>query len=569
MVFKKIKTVVSILSCFFLCTSFHLQDDTIDHFTPVKQFEWLKEFKEISECFSIDYLEKTKGKTFDSSGIFMSDGKYHPVNIFHYGISCFDVYRKTGNIEYKKKCLDQFKYFTDTSKYVLKEDGSIAFPYKVGWRDLKPPWFSGLAQAEGILYLIRYFYLTKDEKALEYIQRVKKFMLTTVDCGGTLNNLSDSTVWIEEYASSKSKAEVINGFVTVIISLREYCYLFPGDIDTKKILDKCLFSHKTLFYKYDLGNGIYYDLGEKQVVGAWYSKWQVIQMKQMFELFGDTFYKNIEMLWSTYAYNKPVPAMIGCLLTDTNFSSPAVLNKKGWIEAGYNSKQLLKSDSVLNLCVEKKMNSSGIRNLFDGNEQTSFAFKNNDSVVQPPYLEFELKSSVRTNALSIKPAKDSMDYSGYKFYGKEKETDVWKEIKIKSIDITDRKYIFTFKEINCSHFRIEFNLMPQKGNVVFSEINVLNTSDKYFTNLSHYITNDYALSDAEMKFKTEKKNVDDFVIFYKTGNTPQEVNGAKWSVYNGIRSTQFTIKSKSKYCRFLLIFKNNSIESAMSEIKPV
>ena len=382
-----------------VCTSFHFEEDTIDHFTPNKKFDWLKEVKMLSETLSLEHFEKTKGRSFDSANIYMTDGKYHPVSIFQYGIVCFDIYRKTNNAEYKKKCLNQFKYFQDSTKYVMREDGSIGFPYKITWRDLKPDWFSGLAQGEGIMFLIRYYYLTKDEKALDLIQRVKKFMLTTVDCGGTLNNLSDTTVWIEEYANSKTKVGVINGFVTAIMGLREYCNLFPGDVETKKIYEKCLYSHKALFYKYDTGNGIYYDMGEKQVVGPWYSKWQVIQMKQMFEMLGDTFYKNIEMLWSSYAYNKTVPGMTGGLLTDTNFSSPAVISKEGWIEPSTNYKEMLKSDSIYDICVNEKMSTNGIKNLFDGNDQTSFTLRNIDSTQQIPYIEFETKSSLKVNSI--------------------------------------------------------------------------------------------------------------------------------------------------------------------------
>jgi hypothetical protein len=559
---KKLKAFIFISLCFLLGTSFHVDEETIDHFTPNKKFDWLKDFKVLSECLTIDYFEKTKGRTFDTAGIYMADGKYHPVNVFHYGIMSFDMYRKTGKEEYKKKCLNQFNYFSDTSKYVLMADGSIGFPYKIAFRDLKPVWFSGLAQAEGILYLIRYYYLTKDERALDFIQRVKKYMLTTLDCGGTLNILSDSTIWIEEYPNSKLKPEVINGFVTAIMSLREYCSLFPEDIATKKIFDKCVYSHKALFYKYDLGNGIYYDLGEKQIVGQWYSKWQVIQMKQMFEFFGDTFYKNIEMLWASYAYNKTVPAMIGCLVTDTNFSSPAMMNKEGWIEPSSNYKELLNNDSIFDICVNEKVNSNGIKNLFDRNEQTSFAMRNADST-QIPYIEFEIKSALKVNTIALRPVKDSLDYTGYRFYTKENETDKWTELKIKSVSADSKKYLFSFKEIKCRHFRIEFSLLSKKNVLALSEINLLNSEGKYLTHLSHFTTSDYALSNPENTFRIKKKNVDDFVVFYKTGNTAQELAKNKWDVYKGIRSEKFSINSKDKYCRFLVIFKNNSFDSAM------
>ena len=163
----------------------------------------------------------------------------------------------------------------------------------------------------------------------------------------------------------------------------------------------------------------------------------------------------------------------------------------------------------------------------------------------------------------MKPVKDSLDYTGYRFYTKEKESDKWAEVKVKSVTVNEKKYLFSFKEIKCSQFRIEFSLLVKKNPLALAEINLLNSDRKYLTHLSHFITSDYALTDPANIFTVRKKNVDDFVIFYKTGNTAQELGKNKWEVYKAIRSEKFNINSKDRYCRFLVIFKNNSFDSSM------
>ena len=55
-------------------------------------FSWLTDFYILSQCLSLDHFDKTPGKSYDSFGVAMMSGKYHPVNLFQYGIFCFDMF---------------------------------------------------------------------------------------------------------------------------------------------------------------------------------------------------------------------------------------------------------------------------------------------------------------------------------------------------------------------------------------------------------------------------------------------------------------------------------------------
>lgn len=562
----KTKILLFTLSCFLLFSSYHsesyFQTDKIESFTPTNDFRWLTDFKILSECLSIDHFDKTSGKSYDTNGVAMLNGKYHPVNLFQYGIMCFDLYRRSNDESYKKKCITQFMYFNKGDRYKTFEDGSIGFPYEITFRDLKPTWYSGLAQAEGIMYLIRYYYLTKDERALEYIQKIKQFMIKPVTEGGTLNNLSDTEVWIEEYPNSKTKPEVINGFVTSIMALREYCLLFPSDTAMGSLLTKCLYTHKKNFYKYDLGNGIYYDLGEKQVVGAWYGKFQVVQMKQMYQLFDDTFYKDIEMLWASYAYNKPVLGMTGCLLADTNFSCPGKL-MDSWIMTGSELSNLFTKTDVSFIDVTPKMPFKSLANLYDNNEQTSYSFTYADSINDDPEIHLSLNKPVEADAFALRTLRDSLTDKSFTFSYKENENSKWKHIKIKGTHKKNKTSFFSFKKILIKEFKVAYR-NPEKGHTyALTEINLVNTEANKTTAFTHYTSADYNLTGEATRFKIEKDNISDFVIFYKTGSTAQELTKNKWEVYQGIHEKEFTIKSKDKLCKFHIIFKNDSATSKM------
>lgn len=553
-----------IIICLF--TSFH-QEDTADtrikYFKPVKDFGWLTEFKILSECLSLEHFEKTKGRSFDSLGIIMADGKYHPVNIFQYGIFCFDMFRRTGDEVYKTKCLNQFKYLQDTSRYSIGADSSIAFPYKITFRDLKPVWYSGLAQAEGIMYLIRYYYLTGDSRCIPLIHRIRAFMLKPLSEGGTLHQVSDDEIWIEEYPNSKSKPQVLNGFVTVIMALREYCKLFPSDKEANKIFKACLLVHKNWVYKYDLGNSLYYDLGEKQTVGPWYLKFQIVQMKQMFELFGDTLYKDLEMLWASYAFNKPVPGMTGCLLTDTNFSSPAVL-KDGFYTASTSLKNLVSPDAVREICLSPKLSDAFKNNICDGVEQTFYSFRNHDSIPQPMYVQLAFRERIQADRVFIQTIGDTLSTSTLHFYRSEFADGSWTALELKSLHQAGNGYACEIPEEFISNLKVDLDGIHKFQVFNLAEVNLQKSTDQKFTYYSHFTSSDFELYPGSNEFILKTRGTNLFVVFYKTANSINDLSKNKWKIYETFRRNKFVIRSEEKLCRFLIVFRNDQRNAAVS-----
>lgn len=520
-------------------------------------FSWLTDFYILSQCLTLEHWQKTPGKSFDSAGISLTNGKYHPVNLFQYGIYCFDMYRKTKNEDYKKKCLAQFGYFRDTSRYIIRPDGTIGFPYQITFRDLKPIWYSGLAQSEGMMYLIRYYYLTKDPQAIIYIKRIYDFMLVDQCDGGTFNTISDSEVWIEEYPNSKSKPEVLNGFVTSIMAMREYCFLFPDDKDAKKILEKCISTHKKWFHKYDMGNGVLYDLGEKQQVGPWYMKFQVIQMKHMYDLFRDPFYKNIEMLWATYAYNKIIPGMFGCLLNDTNYSIPAKPdNSNEYMPVKYPSSNF--SSQVSTYAAEGINRQVNIKAAFDQNPATYINLRYDSTMGNKIVFTFQLNKSVTAGSVDILSFADTLNPDYITFFVRQDSTASWKYIKRKNTSANGKSLTFEFSSTTFSEMKFEFRNPGLKKMLQVCDVTIIaNEKSNRLSFYSHF-EKDFQLSPGKNYFNLVTSNIDSFAVFYKTGNDINEAGKAKWKVYDVIRENAFSIDTKDKVGKFLVVIKNGT-----------
>ena len=101
-----------------------------------------------------------------------------------------------------------------------------------------------MAEAEFISVLIRYYSLTKDENVLPLIIKTRNLLLTPEADGGLLSKTPEGNTWIEEYGGSKQERHVLNGFFVTVISLYEYCQLFPDDKEARVILNDCYESIK-------------------------------------------------------------------------------------------------------------------------------------------------------------------------------------------------------------------------------------------------------------------------------------------------------------------------------------
>lgn len=550
-------------------TSLKPEQQPKKNFTPTNDFSWLTDFYIISRCLSADHWEKDPNRKLDKDGIIMDKGNYHPVNLFQYAIYNFDKYRLTKDTACKTKFLNQAKFLFDTARYKTFDDGMIGFPYNITFRDLKPTWYSALAQSEGIMVMIRYYYLTKDIRALNKIFSMLDFMLKDQKDGGTFTKLNDSSVWLEEYPNSKSKPEVINGFVTSIIALNEYCHMFPDDKETKKILEQCIQTHKKRAYMYDKGNGILYDQGEKQQVGAWYMKFQVVQMEQMYDMFKDPFYKQLNYLYAYYAYNLRITNMTGCLLNDTNYSSPAIRGDNNIKSNGY-TRDLLTPDQVTEVKGGAKMlNQQLIKNIFDGSTSSSYTIRNHDSIPQPLTITAKFKNPFKANRMNVTYAGDVGDISNYNFEYVSNDNSDFKQLKYLTDKKTIRDYTYDFPITTISGIKLTIDDTSHKRNISICEINFQNKDAVVPTVFSHLVIDSLAVPSKNFKLSFEAKDVTDYVIYYKLANSIAEMNKVTtWDYNQVIMDKNKVIDAKgNKMVKLLIIFKNKTNNAVLKNFK--
>lgn len=241
---------------------------------------------------------------FDQNGIPLLnyEGKigkqYNPIAIAQYGLAHYNIYQKT-------KDQKSLKIFLNQADWLVNNLDKGLWMHNFNWeykKELKAPWYSGLAQGQGISVLARAYDLTKDQKYLDATNLAFKSFLKEVNTGGVVFN--DDYVWIEEYIVDPP-THILNGFIWAIWGIYDY-FLLTQDSLARGLYDSCVKTLKKNLKKYDYGFWSLYDLsrqGLKNIASPFYHQLHIVQLRIMFELTQEPVFKKYALKWKKYQNN--------------------------------------------------------------------------------------------------------------------------------------------------------------------------------------------------------------------------------------------------------------------------
>ena len=534
-------------------------------FRAHEDFSWLREFIPLTETVTVEHWEKDPRITFDENGWVQVNKQSNPVTLSQYALVCFDTFRSTGDVKYKKAFLNQVRYLMSDKQYKELSGDRIGYPYNYIFHDLKPDWYSGLAQAEAICVLIRYYILTKDDKALRLIVKLKNQMLWPMEDGGLLAKTPEGGPWIEEYPNSKQNKHVLNGYLISVFGLYEYTMLFPEDREAKTMYQQCLQSLKTSVGNYDTGSWLQYDRGNKSGVTNWYMKAQVVEMKMLYNITNDPFFYRLHQLWSTYAYNKPL-TYTGCKINDVNFSIPMYPASDGWIKPGGQYVNMLSSQDIRKFDNGSIFPNHGCGYLVDKSPTSYFQPLKNDTMNGDTYAAFDFKAPYKFDMISLANLKDSAVNYSVELEYKADSASKWKSINIKTSFSQGKENFYQFNEISATSFRINFKL---KNNVIvmIAELSIQNSKAAKEAIFSHYMTEAMQVGKQRMKFSFDSKDAGNYTVFYKYGNSKSELMKAKWNPNDYTLKVPFETESCGSFYQYLIVFKIESPAAAIRNVK--
>ncbi len=229
--------------------------------------------------------------------------QYNPIAIAQYGLGNYNLFVQDGSPERHKKFLNASNWLV--SNLQQNSHAVWVWNHHFDWeyRDtLKAPWYSGLAQGQGVSLLLRAHRETGDSKYEYAARRAFEGLLRSTDEGGVLVNDDHGDVWIEEYLVSPP-THILNGLIWALWGVYDYV-LATSDAEARQLFDKVVQTLVRNLPRYDLGFWSLYEQSGtrlKMVASPFYHRLHIVQLGVMYKLTGLEIFAQYAERWKTYA----------------------------------------------------------------------------------------------------------------------------------------------------------------------------------------------------------------------------------------------------------------------------
>jgi heparosan-N-sulfate-glucuronate 5-epimerase len=246
---------------------------------------------------------------YDAAGIPMLDYhgrvglQYNPIAIAQWGLGNYNLYSRTRDSRHKKKFLAAADWLC--SRLELNRFGIPVWNHHFDWEyrsPLKAPWYSSLAQGQGVSLLVRTYKETKSQCYLDFATRAFESFMKSTDKGGVAFTDDRGDLWFEEYIVSPP-THILNGFIWAAWGVHDYS-LVAKDSSAALLFAKAVRTLRNNLKHYDLGFWSLYELSGTRlpmVASPFYQQLHIVQLHTMYVLTGDEVFAHYANRWQAYA----------------------------------------------------------------------------------------------------------------------------------------------------------------------------------------------------------------------------------------------------------------------------
>lgn len=249
---------------------------------------------------------------YDSAGVPQLDyhGKigrqYNPIAIAQFGLGNYNLFRQTGDAQRRK----QFFIAADwlVSHLEANAHGIRVWNHQFGWeyRDtLKAPWYSGLAQGQGISVLVRAHKESGESRYLEAAECALAGFFQPISAGGVTFTDDRGDLWFEEYIVAPP-THILNGFIWAAWGVYDY-FLATGDQAAHNLFSRAVQTLLHNIERYDLGFwSLYEQSGTRlpMVASPFYHRLHIVQLRVMHRLTGEAEFARVANRWEEYTQSR-------------------------------------------------------------------------------------------------------------------------------------------------------------------------------------------------------------------------------------------------------------------------
>ena len=251
---------------------------------------------------------------YDAAGIPMLDYRgviglqYNPIAIAQWGLANYNRFCESGDQARWQKTLHAADWLT--ANLEQNAYGLWVWNHHFDWeyRDtLRAPWYSGLAQAQGVSLLLRAHAHSSDEKYQRATDKAFVALTRPIAEGGVLledEKLEDEKkdLWIEEYLVHPP-THILNGFMWALWGVFDF-WRAREDVSAQGIFDRGVDTLVRNLDRFDTGYWSLYEQSGtrlKMLASPFYHRLHIVQLRVMSKLTGDARFATVAERWEGYA----------------------------------------------------------------------------------------------------------------------------------------------------------------------------------------------------------------------------------------------------------------------------
>ena len=248
----------------------------------------------------------------DDAGIPLLDyrGKigpqYNPIAIAQWGLANFNRYVSARDATAEKKFLSASDWLRDNLERNSANIPVWQHHFDWDYRDtLRAPWYSGLAQGQGISLLLRAAAASGKNDYLDAARSAFESLSRTSAEGGVLFVDEFQDVWIEEYIVTPP-THILNGFIWALWGVYDYSLTFPTS-QARDLFNRCVETLTKNLARYDNGFwSLYEQSGTRlpMVASRFYHQLHIVQLRVMHQLTNLAVFSQTADRWEEYSRNR-------------------------------------------------------------------------------------------------------------------------------------------------------------------------------------------------------------------------------------------------------------------------
>ena len=248
----------------------------------------------------------------DSTGIPMLNyrGKiglqHNPIAIAQWGLGNYNLFCRSHDDVRKNKFLAASNWLS--ANLETNSHGLWVWNHHFNWEyrsPLRAPWYSALAQGQGISLLLRAYRETGAVAYFEGAERAFNSFLKSTDEGGVAFTDDHGNLWFEEYIVSPP-THILNGFIWATWGVYDYFLMTQNQL-ARDLFEQAVLTLRTNLPHYDLGFWSLYEESNTllpMVASPFYHRLHLVQLRVMHRITGDKTFARYADKWEAYARSR-------------------------------------------------------------------------------------------------------------------------------------------------------------------------------------------------------------------------------------------------------------------------